>query len=254
MIGTLNIITTPIGCYGDMTIRALETLRSVDYIVCEEFREAKKLLRKFEIDKELRQINEHTERSKDTELIDEIFHDILTGKNVGLISDAGTPLFADPGKDLLQKCIEFNVKIEFFHGSNSLLAALVCCGFDISRFFYIGFLSPKTEHRIKELQELSLNKRAMALLEAPYRLKQMLTDIAAAMPARKVYIGFDLTMPGEKHFRGTAGEILNELGENNLKGEFVIVIDRSEKVIKEYIGNKYLNEEDDIFKAPNIIE
>jgi 16S rRNA (cytidine1402-2'-O)-methyltransferase len=138
-------------------------------------------------------------------------------------------------------CIEFNVKIEFFHGANSLLAALICSGFDISRFYYIGFISPKTEHRIKELRELSSINKVMVLMEAPYRLKQILTDISAVMHERRVYIGFDLTMPSEKHFRGSAKDILEKLGENNLKGEFVIVIDRSEKAVKEDIGNKYLN-------------
>ncbi len=241
MTGTLNIITTPIGNYADMTLRALETLKSMDYIICEEFKEAKKLLRTFNIDKELRQINEHTEKKGSSEEMDEIFHDILTGKNVGLISDAGTPLFADPGKDLVKKCIEFNVKIEFFHGANSLLAALVCSAFDISRFYYIGFISPKSEHRIKELKDLSSINKVMVLMEAPYRLKQILTDISAVMPLRRIYIGFDLTLPAEKHFRGTAKSILDELGENNIKGEFVIVIDKSEKIIKESAGNKYLN-------------
>ncbi|CAN5512870.1 16S rRNA (cytidine(1402)-2'-O)-methyltransferase [soil metagenome] len=241
MIGTLNIITTPIGCYVDITIRAIETLKSVDYIICEEFKEAKKLLKAFQIEKDLRRINEHTESSQNSEEIDEIFHDILTGKNVGLISDAGTPLFADPGKDLVKKCIEFNVKIEFFHGANSLLAALVCSGFDISRFYYIGFISPKTEHRIRELKELAGISKVMALLEAPYRLKQILTDISKVMPVRKIYIGFDLTMPGEKHFRGKAMDILEELGTENIKGEFVIIIDKPEKIVRESAGNKYLD-------------
>ena len=225
-----------------MTIRALETLKNVDYLICEEFKEAKKLLRTFKIEKELRQINEHNEKNENSEEIEEIFLDILNGKNIGLISDAGTPLFADPGKSLVKKCIDFNVKIEFFHGANSMLAALVCSGFDISRFYYIGFISPKTEHRIRELKELSFNNKVLVLMEAPYRLKQILTDISSIMKERRVYVGFDLTMTTEKHFRGTAAEILAELGEENTKGEFVIVIDKVEKEARPYVGNKYAEE------------
>jgi len=216
----LNLITTPIGNYADMTLRALRYLKESDYIICEEYKEAVKLLKFFGIKKDLKRINEHNE----DEEAEEIFLDLVNGKNISLISDAGTPVFADPGKNLLKKCIDFNIKLEFLHGPNSVLAAIVLSGFDISRFYYIGFLSPKSEIRKKELHDLKSLNKVFVLLEAPYRLKQILTDIAEAFPKRQVFIGFDLTMPAEKKFRGTAKDILTQIGEENLKGEFVIVI------------------------------
>ncbi len=217
----LNLITTPIGNYADMTLRALRYLKESDYIIVEEYKEAIKLLKFFGIKKDLKRINEHNE-NEDTE---EIFLDLINGKNISLISDAGTPVFADPGKTLLKKCIDFNIKLEFLHGANSVLAAMVLSGFDISRFYYLGFLSPKSEIRKKEIHGLKSIDKVFAILEAPYRLKQIMTDFAEVFPAVKIFIGFDLTMPNEKHFRGTASEILKQIGEENLKGEFVIVVD-----------------------------
>lgn len=205
-----------------MTLRALRYLKESDYVICEEYKEAVKLLKFFGIKKDLKRINEHNENEE----AEEIFLDLINGKNISLISDAGTPVFADPGKNLLKKCIDFNIKLEFLHGPNSVLAAIVLSGFDISRFYYIGFLSPKSDIRKNELYDLKSLNKVFVLLEAPYRLKQILTDISEAFPERQVFIGFDLTMPNEKKFRGTAKKILSEIGDENLKGEFVIVIDK----------------------------
>lgn len=205
-----------------MTLRALRYLKESDYIICEEYKEASKLLKFFGIKKELKRINEHNE-NEDAE---EIFLDLVNGKNISIISDAGTPVFADPGKNLLKKCIDFNIKLEFLHGPNSVLAAIVLAGFDISRFYYLGFLSPKSDIRKKEIYSLKNLNKVFVLLEAPYRLKQILTDLAEVFPDRQIFIGFDLTMLTEKKFRGTAKDILSQIGEENLKGEFVIVVDK----------------------------
>lgn len=222
MSGTLNIVTTPIGNYSDITIRAVRLLNESDYIVCEEYKEASKLLRFFEIKKDLVSINEHNEK----ESTEEVFMDIAQGKNISLISDCGTPVFSDPGSLLLQKCIEANLKLEFIGGANSLLASIVLSGFDISRFYYMGFLSPKAEIRISELEKLKNLDKVIALMDAPYRLKAVLNDIDKVFQERKVFVAFDITMNEERKFRGSAREILNEIGENNLKGEFVIIIDK----------------------------
>jgi len=205
-----------------MTLRALRTLEEADYVIAEEFKEAARLLRFFDLKKELKALNEHNEK----EASEEAFMDIAQGKNLALISDCGTPVFSDPGSMLLSKCIEANFKIEFFGGANSVIASIVLCGFDISRFYYIGFLSPKSEMRFSELQKLKLLDRVFVLMDAPYRLKALLTDIDKVFVSRKVFVGFNLTMADEKKFRGTAGEILEEIGEENLKGEFVIVVNK----------------------------
>ena len=222
MEGVLNIVSTPIGDYSDITLRALRILNESDYVICEEYKEASKLLRFFEIKKELKSLNEHNE----TDSSDEIFLDLLNGKNLSIISDCGTPVFSDPGSIILQKCIDANIKIEFIGGANSVIASIVLSGFDISRFYYAGFLSPKSEIRKKELQSLKYLKRTIVLMEAPYRLKAILQDIKDIFVHRKIFVAFDLTMQSEKKFRGNASEILETIGEDNLKGEFLILIDK----------------------------
>ncbi|MBK6773869.1 MAG: 16S rRNA (cytidine(1402)-2'-O)-methyltransferase [Ignavibacteria bacterium] len=222
MEGVLNIVSTPIGDYSDITLRALRILNESDYVICEEYKEASKLLRFFEIKKELKSLNEHNE----TDSSDEIFLDLLNGKNLSIISDCGTPVFSDPGSIILQKCIDANIKIEFIGGANSVIASIVLSGFDISRFYYAGFLSPKSEIRKKELQSLKYLKRTIVLMEAPYRLKALLQDIKDIFIHRKIFVAFDLTMQSEKKFRGNASEILDTIGEDNLKGEFLILIDK----------------------------
>ena len=208
MEGVLNIVSTPIGDYSDITLRALRILNESDYIICEEYKEASKLLRFFEINKELKSLNEHNE----TDSSDEIFLDLLNGKNLSIISDCGTPVFSDPGSIILQKCIDANIKIEFIGGANSVIASIVLSGFDISRFYYAGFLSPKSEIRKKELQSLKYLKRTIVLMEAPYRLKAILQDIKDIFEHRKIFVAFDLTMQSEKKFRGNASEILETIG------------------------------------------
>ncbi|MFZ1320146.1 MAG: 16S rRNA (cytidine(1402)-2'-O)-methyltransferase [Ignavibacteria bacterium] len=222
MTGILNLVSTPIGDYSDMTLRAIRTLEESDKIYCEEFKEGTKLLRFFNIKKELSNLNEHNE----TESSEELFMELLQGKNISVITDCGTPLFSDPGKVILNKCIDAGIKIEFLGGANSLLSAIVLSGFDISRFFYYGFLSPKAEIRKQQLKEFIHSERVSVLLDAPYRLKAVLSDISDVFKDRKVFVAFNVTQESEKKFRGSASAILNEIGEENLKGEFVIIIDK----------------------------
>lgn len=200
-------------------------LNECDYIVCEEYREAGKLLKFFEIEKELFALNEHNEESAS----DEIFNDLIAGKNISLISDCGTPVFSDPGYELLTRCIHAKISIEFIGGANSIMAALVLCGFDVSRFSYHGFLSPKSELRLKQIEQLSSSDETIVLMDAPYRLKALLKDIGTVFPERKIFAGVDITMNSEKQFRGTASEILDEIGEEILKGEFIIIINKNDK-------------------------
>lgn len=203
-------------------MRALNVLEGSDYIACEEYKEASKLLRFFDIKKELRSLNEHNEK----ESSEEIFMDIIQGSNVSLISDCGTPLFSDPGSILLQKCIDANVKIEFIGGANSVMASVVLSGFEISRFYYLGFLSPKSDIRKKELMNIKYLEKVFVLIDAPYRLKALLKDIEDIFENRRVFVAFDITMESEKKFSGTAAEILDQIGEENLKGEFVVIVDK----------------------------
>jgi len=205
-----------------MTIRAIKTLLESDYIVCEEFKQGTRLLKFFEIQKELKSLNEHNEH----EVSEEIFLDIASGKSVSLTSDCGTPLFADPGLHLLQKCIDAGLKTEFIGGANSLLASIVLSGFDISRFYFMGFLSPKSDLRLKEMKKLSEIEKVIVLMDAPYRFKALLKDTETVFPNRKVFAAIDVTTDSERHLRGTASEILKETEDENVKAEFIIIINK----------------------------
>lgn len=223
--GNLYIVSTPIGNYADLTIRAHNILNLSDYIICEDFKTTSRLLKCFNIQKELKILNEHNQN--DDIVIEEFTKDLLNGKNISLVSDCGTPVLADPGKLFLENCISFNIHIDFINGSNSILAALVISGFDISRFHYIGFLSQKKDIRKKELHNLSSIQRTFILLETPYRLNVLLNDIAEIFPDRELFIGMDITTKEELHLHGKASDILSQLTSENkekLKGEFVIVI------------------------------
>jgi 16S rRNA (cytidine1402-2'-O)-methyltransferase len=249
--GILYLVSTPIGNYADLTIRALRILTESDYIICENRKESSKLLRFFEIRKELVELNEHNEAEESESII----RDIISGKNLSLISDCGTPAFEDPGSLLIQRCNELSIRIDFIPGANSLMTGIVLCGFDISRFYYFGFLSPKTEIRRKEIKKFKSLDRAFAFMETPYRLKTVLNDLNYILPDRRIFVGFDLTMESEKHFRGTAPEILREIEINyggNLKGEFVIVVEKplksEHKNLNQHTGDiEYKNQDTENF-------
>ena len=227
--GVLNIVTTPIGNYADLTIRAYNALSNCDIIIAESVKESSRLLKFFGIDKESILLNEHNEE-KDSE---EIIKELLEGKEISLISDGGTPGFADPGSMLIKKCIDYNIRLNFIHGPNSVISAIVVSGFDISRFHFIGFLSPKREERTAQLKDLRKLDRAFVLMDTPYRLHQLLEDMKLFFSDRRIMIAFNMTMDGEKKFRGTINEIEKEISEftggSKLKGEFVIVVEKALK-------------------------
>ncbi|MBI5730893.1 MAG: 16S rRNA (cytidine(1402)-2'-O)-methyltransferase [Ignavibacteriales bacterium] len=221
MNAKLYIVSTPIGNYEDISLRAINVLKSVDFIICEEFKEARRLLSHYQIEKELVSLNEHNEK----ESSQEIFLKIKEGKSAALISDCGTPLFSDPGNLLVQMCIAAKIDVVPIPGASSLLPALVGSGFDLDEFYYAGWLSPKSEIRKKELLRLKGIKELIVLMETPYRLKAILTDVSKIFGAStKIVVAFDLTLPTEKYFRGTVSEILKSVIEKNLKGEFVLLI------------------------------
>lgn len=222
MSGILYLIATPIGNYGDITYRALEVLKQVDIVVAEEFREGKKLLRHYGIDKPLENLNEHNEEKKS----DELLQMLLDGKNIGLISDSGTPVFSDPGRKLVQKSIFKKIKIIPLPGASSLMPALIVSGFNIDKFLFYGWLSPKSDKRKIELRELLKEKRTMVLMDTPYRLLQLLRDMSEVFGnSRKLSISYNLTTDNEEIFYGSAKQLYESLSKRSLKGEFVIVVE-----------------------------
>ena len=218
---SLFIVSTPIGNFEDITLRALNVLREVDFIICEEFREARRLLSHYKIDKNLVELNEHNEEKAS----DEILQRILDGKSAALISDCGTPLFSDPGHLLVDLAIQNKINVVPVPGVSSLLAALVGSGLDFEKFYYYGWLSPKKDIRRKQLLDLKRRKETMVLMDTPYRLKTLLTDIVKILGADiPCVLAFELTKEKEKIYRGNAGDILKHIEKENLKGEFVIIL------------------------------
>ena len=144
---TLYITPTPIGNYEDITLRALRILKEVDFIICEELKPANRLLAHFKIKKELVSLNEHNQK----DISQELANRLLEGKSAALISDAGTPLFSDPGHILVDFCISYKIKVVPLPGANSLIPTLISSGLNIEKFFYYGWLSPKKEIRKQEL-------------------------------------------------------------------------------------------------------
>lgn len=226
MTGILYLVATPIGNFDDITLRAINILNSVDFIICEEMKEGRRLLAHYKIDKILFSLNEHNEKEESEKL----FTKIKDGENAALISDCGTPIFSDPGLLLVNLCINNNISVKPIPGANSLMSALSASGINIEKFYYYGWLSPKKEIRKKELLQIKNLKEVIIILDTPYRLKTLITDVVKFLGKNaKIVLAFNLTMEDEKFFRGYAEEVLNIVEKNNLKGEFVLIIDNREK-------------------------
>jgi len=222
----LFLVATPIGNYDDITLRALDILRNVDLIICEEYKAARRMLAHYKINKELIALNEHNEN----DVADEILTEILNGKTTALISDCGTPLFSDPGHLLVDLCIAQGIKVVPVPGANSLLPALIGSGYDFEKFYYYGWLSAKKDIRRKQLLDLKRIKEIIVLMDTPYRLKRLLSDVVNIFGnATPVVLAFKLTMEDEKYYRGSAQKVLNVAEKNNLKGEFVLIVNNKQK-------------------------
>jgi 16S rRNA (cytidine1402-2'-O)-methyltransferase len=221
MKSVLYIVSTPIGNYEDITLRALRTIKEADFIICEEYKEARRLLSHFNVDKELFSLNEHNEK----EVADELIIKIKEGKTAALISDCGTPLFSDPGHLLIDLALQNRIDVIPVPGASSILTALVGSGLDFEKFYYYGWLSPKKDMRRKQLLDLRKRRETIVLLDTPYRLKSLMEDIVKLLgSAIPCVLAFELTKEKEKFYRGNARNILSVVEKEKLKGEFVLII------------------------------
>ncbi|MCH8942323.1 MAG: 16S rRNA (cytidine(1402)-2'-O)-methyltransferase [Bacteroidetes bacterium] len=228
MKGKLYIVSTPIGNWDDITLRALRILKDVDFIICEEYKEARRLLSHYEIKKELFALNEHNEN----EVADELLLKILSGESAVLISDCGTPLFSDPGHLLIDLLISQNIDVIPVPGANSLLPALIGSNFDFEKFYYYGWLSPKKEIRRQQLYKLKSINEVIVILDTPYRLKSLMADIVRVLGKKiPVVVAFQITMKEEKFYRGSAEKIFKQVEAENLKGEFVLIVNNKNRFL-----------------------
>lgn len=222
MSGVLYLVATPIGNFDDITFRALSVLKSVDLVIYEERREGERLLRHFDIHKPVESLNEHNEAAAAFNIINHL----KSGKSIALVSDCGTPVFSDPGQLLVRKAIDQQIKVVPIPGASSLMPALTVSGFSIDQFLFYGWLSPKKERRRAELRQLMQEKRTIVLMDTPYRLVPLLRDLAETFgAARRICIAFNLTLPDEQIFYGTATDLYKKFSDKEMKGEFVIVIE-----------------------------
>ena len=222
MSGTLYLVAIPIGNYDDITLRALDVLKMVDVVLCEERNEGLRLLRQYGIEKKIEMLNEHNETAAASVMIDVL----KGGKSIALISDAGTPVFSDPGRVLVEKAIRYKIKIVPVPGASSLLPALIVSGFPIKEFVFAGFLSPKRERRLTELHNLRKEQRTIVLMDTPYRLVQLLRDMADVFGETcRICVAFDLTLPSEEIYHSTPPKLYQQFLKDGKKGEFVIVIE-----------------------------
>jgi len=216
----LILIPTPIGNLGDITQRAVEYIKTVDMLLCEDTRRSLKLLNHLKIKKPLKSYHKFNEHST----VEKVINEIESGLMVGLISDAGTPSISDPGYLIVKMCIDNNIEVECLPGPTALIPALAVSGLPSERFVFEGFL-PVKKGRKTRLEELSNEKRTMIFYESPYKLYKTLQDFSNSFGLyREISISKELTKIFESTTRGRIKDLLPEYENKKLKGEFVIVV------------------------------
>ncbi|MDB6172102.1 MAG: Ribosomal small subunit methyltransferase [Chthoniobacteraceae bacterium] len=216
----LYLIATPIGNLGDITLRALETLKLVDVIAAEDTRHSGNLLRHFEIKKPLLSYHAHNEARRTQELLSRL----ELGEKVAIISDAGMPGISDPGHRLLRACIERAIPYTILPGPSAVLTALIGSGFPAERFHFGGFLPTKSGQRERLLLAANAREETSIFFESPYRLIKSLEVCAAHFPARPVCVARELTKQFEEFRIGPAPEVLAHYSARTVKGEIVFLI------------------------------
>jgi 16S rRNA (cytidine1402-2'-O)-methyltransferase len=219
--GVLYLVSTPIGNLGDITIRALDVLKSVDLIAAEDTRHTGMLLKHYGLDKRLISYHDFNKRRTAPFLVEQL----KSGKSVAVCSDAGTPGISDPGYYLVQLAIENDIKVVPIPGASAFLSALVVSGLPTDRFAFEGFLPTKPGKRRKRLERLQEEERSIILYESPHRFAKTLEDIAAILGERKLVVARELTKKFEEIVRGTPDVIRQWLGQKKLRGELVVLIE-----------------------------
>lgn len=220
--GTLYLVATPIGNLEDITFRAIRILKEVDLILAEDTRKTLKLLNHFEISKKMISFYRHNEGVK----LDYVLNLLEEGKNLAVVSDAGTPGISDPGEDLVKAAIEHNITVVPIPGSVAFIQGLIASGFDTTRFVFEGFLSINKRARKERLAELKDERRTMIFYEAPHKLKRTIQDLFDVFGGeRKIVLARELTKIHEEFLRMTLEEAKEYYEEKDIKGEFVVLVE-----------------------------
>lgn len=229
MSGTLYLCATPIGNLGDMTPRCIETLRAVDLIAAEDTRQTVKLLNHFQISTKMTSYYEHNKKDKGAYLISLL----QEGKNIAVVSDAGTPGISDPGEELVVACIEQGIPVTSIPGAAAVISALVTSGLATGRFCFEGFLSVNKKQRRTHLEEIKNERRTMIFYEAPHKLRATLQDLYDTLGDRRLSIARELTKKFEEICLMTLSQAIAKYADTPPKGEFALVIEGKTEEEKE---------------------
>ena len=239
MSGKLFIVPTPVGNLDDMTPRALETLRSCDLILAEDTRTSGVLLKHFGIDTPLLSHHKFNEHATVNTVVDQL----IAGKNIALVSDAGTPGISDPGFMLSRECRRHDIPVETLPGATAFVPALVNSGLPCDRFCFEGFLPPK-KGRATRLQEIADDSRTTVFYESPLRLVKTLMQLAEVCGGnRDASVSREISKVHETTVRGTLSELIAYFNENNPRGEIVIIVGGKTKEESAVHKNKYKNDD-----------
>ncbi|OUZ12620.1 16S rRNA (cytidine(1402)-2'-O)-methyltransferase [Bacillus pumilus] len=244
-MGILYLVPTPIGNLEDMTFRAIQTLKDVDYIAAEDTRQTKKLCHVYEIDTPLTSYHEHNKDSSGHKLIEWL----KEGKNIALVSDAGLPTISDPGAEVVRDFTNIGGYVVPLPGANAALTALIASGITPQPFFFYGFLDRQKKEKKKQLEALKKRQETIIFYEAPHRLKETLTLMKEVWGNRNIAITRELTKKFEEFIRGDLESVLTWATENQIRGEFCLVVqgnDQDEEEQNEEVWWKSLSEKEHV--------
>ncbi|MED3662453.1 16S rRNA (cytidine(1402)-2'-O)-methyltransferase [Ureibacillus sp. FSL K6-8385] len=219
--GCLYLVGTPIGNLEDITLRALRILKEADIIAAEDTRNTKKLCHYYDISTPLVSYHEHNQEQAG----EKILQWLREGKKVALVSDAGMPCISDPGADLVQKAVSEDIAVIPIPGANAALTALVASGLSPQPFYFFGFLNRNNKERKRQLAQLKNRKETLVFYEAPHRLQETLENIAEVLGNRRIVLARELTKKFEEFLRGTVEEALQWTKDNEIRGEFCIILE-----------------------------
>lgn len=218
--GVLYVVATPIGNLEDVSERALRVLREVDRIAAEDTRRTGRLLAQYGIDKPLVSYHDAVERRKAPELVEQL----LAGKSLALVSDAGTPLLSDPGYRLVRAALDAGISVVPIPGATAATALLSVCGLATDRFVFEGFLPRRDGRRRRRLEELRREPRTVVIYESPHHIERTLGEIEEIVGDRQIVVGRELTKLFEEILRGTVSSVRKELAARPPRGEYTVVL------------------------------
>lgn len=240
--GVLTLIATPIGNLKDISLRAIEELKCADIIAAEDTRHSGKLLKEYEVCTPMISLHKFNEAQR----CEHIISSLMEGKNIALISDAGTPGICDPGEAIIKACIDNNIKVSIIPGANAAVSALAISGMSSSSYTFHGFIPKKKKEKEDLIKSISHCKHTSIFYESPFRIKNTLEIISKILPERNVALVRELTKLYEEVIRGKADELISVFSKKEPKGEFVLLIEGND------VAEKY-NDDIDLFKAIDLV-